>query len=78
MDPTKLSIQYGWLVYETGEHTCAGGTPESNGAHESSCGYEPLIRVAEMYEVLTEHFAQQAAERAVLADEMPADDEVPW
>ena len=43
MSKGDLSIQYGWLVYEAGEHTCAGGTPESGGAHEPGCGFLPEL-----------------------------------
>ena len=43
-----LSIQYGWLVYEAGEHTCAGGTPESGGAHEPGCGFLPELDLTKL------------------------------
>ena len=43
MSKGDLSIQYGWLVSEAGEHTCAGGTPESGGAHEPGCGLVPEL-----------------------------------
>ena len=47
-DKSKLSIQYGWLVYDVGEHTCGGCGPESGYMHEPGCGYEPLLRLDEL------------------------------
>ena len=47
-DKSKLSIQYGWLVYDVGEHTCGGYGPESGYMHEPGCGYEPLFRLDEL------------------------------
>jgi hypothetical protein len=44
----RLRIDSGWLVEDVGEHTCAGGTPESGYAHEPSCGLEPLMRLDEL------------------------------
>ena len=40
MSAGDLSIQYGWLVSEAGEHTCA---IESSGAHEPGCGFVPEL-----------------------------------
>ena len=48
MSKGDLSIQYGWLVYEAGEHTCAGGTPESGGAHEPGCGFLPELDLTKL------------------------------
>ena len=48
MSKGDLSIQYGWLVYEAGEHTCAGGTPESGGAHETGCGFLPDLDLTKL------------------------------
>ena len=47
-DKSKLSIQYGWLTYEVGEHTCGGYGPESGYTHEPGCGYEPLLRLDDL------------------------------
>ena len=47
-DKSKLSIQYGWLTYEVGEHTCGGYGPESGYMHEPGCGYEPLLRLDDL------------------------------
>ena len=48
MSKGDLSIQYGWLVCEAGEHTCAGGTPESGGAHEPGCGFLPELDLTKL------------------------------
>jgi hypothetical protein len=40
-----LTVMYDWLVEYTDEHTCVGGTPEANGAHEPQCGFEPLANL---------------------------------
>lgn len=45
----KLTIESGWLVEVHDEHTCAGGTPESNGMHEPGCGLVPLINLAALF-----------------------------
>lgn len=37
-----LDIVNGYLVVNVGVHTCAGGTVESNYAHEPECGFQPL------------------------------------
>ena len=44
-DDDKLSIMFGWLVYDVGEHTCGGYGPESGYAHEPGCGFEPVLRL---------------------------------
>ena len=44
-DGDKLSIMFGWLVYDVGEHTCGGYGPESGYAHEPGCGFEPVLRL---------------------------------
>jgi hypothetical protein len=44
-DWDKVTVMNGWLVYNTGEHNCVGGTIESSGMHEMHCGYEPLIQM---------------------------------
>lgn len=33
----------GWLVEDTGEHTCNGGTMDVGYAHEHHCGLLPLF-----------------------------------
>lgn len=48
IDSSKLSIMYGWLVYDVGEHTCGGYGPESNYAHEPGCGFEPMVHLEEL------------------------------
>jgi hypothetical protein len=73
IDATKLRIQGNWLVYDVGQHTCGGYGPESGYAHEPGCGYEPVILLAELGELLTKHFAQQMAEYLSRTT-----DEVPW
>lgn len=45
LDAEKLSIRWGWLVYEVGEHTCGGYGPESGWVHEPGCGYEGIVRL---------------------------------
>ena len=45
----KLSIMFGWLVYEVGEHTCCGYGPESGYLHEPGCGYEPVLKLSELH-----------------------------
>lgn len=46
--PTSMSIGAdGWLVEESTGCTCAGGTIDSNYAHEPSCGYSPIIDLTE-------------------------------
>jgi hypothetical protein len=45
LQPGDRTVVGTWLVEYVGEHTCAGGTVESNGAHEPGCGYEPLINL---------------------------------
>ena len=44
-DGDKLSIMFGWLVYDVGEHTCGGYGPESGYVHEPGCGFEPVLRL---------------------------------
>ena len=44
-DDDKLSIMFGWLVYDVGEHTCGGYGPESGYAHEPGCGFDPVLRL---------------------------------
>ena len=44
-DDNKLSIMFGWLVYDVGAHTCGGYGPESGYAHEPGCGLEPVLRL---------------------------------
>ena len=44
-DGDKLSIMFGWLVHDVGEHTCGGYGPESGYAHEPGCGFEPVLRL---------------------------------
>ena len=44
-DDDKLSIMFGWLVYDVGEHTCGGYGPESGYVHEPGCGFEPVLRL---------------------------------
>ena len=46
-DDDKLSIMFGWLVYDVGECTCGGYGPESGYAHEPGCGFEPVLRLDE-------------------------------
>lgn len=43
-----LRIVNGWLVEETGEHTCGGGGPEASGIHEPGCGLEPLVKLTDL------------------------------
>lgn len=43
-----LSIMFGMLVHEVGEHTCGGYGPESNYIHEPGCGFEPILDLSKM------------------------------
>ena len=61
VDPSKLRILSGWLVYDLETHNCAGGTPESSYAHEPGCGYEGIVTVEELSKILEVHFAEQLA-----------------
>lgn len=47
-DPDRLSIMDDWLVWDAGEHTCGGYSPESGYAHEPGCGYEPILDLSRM------------------------------
>lgn len=40
-----LTIMFDWIVEFVDEHTCAGGTPESSGIHEQTCGFIPIQQV---------------------------------
>lgn len=44
-EQTKYAVMFGWLVLETGKHTCDFG---DYGVHESHCGYEPLVKISEI------------------------------
>ncbi len=76
IDVSKLSIMNGWLVYETGIHSCAGDTAESGYAHERGCGYEPVIRLEDLGRVLASHFASRGLPPVPPPDEPPPLD--PW
>lgn len=56
----ELHIINGWLVQDTGEHTCAGGGPEAGGAHERGCGLEPLATVEDVLAALAARTPQPA------------------
>jgi len=64
---TEYRVVNGYLVEATGEHNCAGGTPEAGYAHEQWCGYEPLGTVEDLLKdvaevvSLRERNTQQAA-----------------
>jgi len=46
----KYEIMFGWVVVPVGGHTCGmGGYGEP---HEPGCGYEPVIRVERLHELL--------------------------
>lgn len=57
-DPQRLSIDRGWLVYDTGHHTCGTGPDGHYGAHEPGCGLEPLMTVEELSTILDTLAAQ--------------------
>lgn len=50
----QLHVDGAWLVLETGRHTCGAGHWDSPfpGAHEPSCGVEPVISVEELWALL--------------------------
>ena len=52
LDPGRISIMSGWLVYDVGYHTCGGYGPESGYAHEPGCGAEPICEVADIPDLL--------------------------
>ena len=74
-NPASLSIETdGWLVEESGGCTCAGGTIDSNYAHEQHCGTNPIINLTQALKVsgftpvvLSEPAAIKAAATAFLA-----------
>ena len=51
-DWDKVTVVNGWLVVDTGEHTCAGGTPEASYMHEASCGWEPIATMDAVWAAL--------------------------
>jgi hypothetical protein len=54
-----------WLAVEVGVHTCAGGTAESNGMHEPSCGYEPVAYIPDVLRDVRANTLAEAANRLV-------------
>ena len=46
----RMSIENGWLVYDVGHHTCAGGDEAASYHHEPTCGLEPLDDLTEVLE----------------------------
>ena len=62
VDPGRVAIASGWLIYDVGYHTCGGYGPESGYAHEPGCGAEPICKVADIPDLLA-----AAAERDALA-----------
>jgi len=48
----KVSVFNDWLVYDTGEHNCVGGTIEASGMHEPQCGLEPIAKMDEVWDAL--------------------------
>lgn len=48
-DVDKYEIDSGWLVYNVGHHTCAGGGPEANGIHEPGCGYDGVLSLDQIH-----------------------------
>lgn len=52
-DPTRLFIEGTYLLEDTGRHDCAGGTPESGGAHERYCGVAPVMTVEQLDRLIT-------------------------
>ena len=44
-DPSRHYIMDGWLVIDTGEHTCGTGPGGHYGAHEPGCGLEQALRL---------------------------------
>lgn len=77
MDPSKLRIDSGWLVYDVGQHTCGGYGAASGWAHEPGCGFEALVSVEELVRILDVHADAQLAERKAQAAADP-DCEVTW
>ena len=67
LDPGRVAIASGWLVYDVGYHTCGGYGPESGYAHEPGCGAEPMCEVADIPNLLA-----AAAERDALAESVRA------
>jgi hypothetical protein len=53
-DWDRVKIINGWLAYDTQEHNCAGGTPESSYMHEAHCGYEPIMKMDDIWAALVE------------------------
>jgi hypothetical protein len=53
-DWDRLKIINGWLAYDTQEHNCAGGTPESSYMHEAHCGYELVMGMNDVWAALVE------------------------
>lgn len=47
-NPDGLRISGTWIVREVDYCNCAGGTPESNGAHEPYCGQEPELDLTKL------------------------------
>mgnify|MGYP001161892120 CR=1 FL=1 len=44
-DPSRHYIMDGWLVIDTGKHTCGTGPGGHYGAHEPGCGLEQALRL---------------------------------
>lgn len=44
-DPSRHYIMDGWLVIDTGRHTCGTGPGGHYGAHEPGCGLEQALRL---------------------------------
>jgi hypothetical protein len=61
-DLTRMTIRNGWIVCDTGEHNCAGGTVEASGIHEPACGLEPVAPLEEALRALDD-VARLTAER---------------
>ena len=46
------TLKNGWICESVEDCTCAGGTPEANGQHESHCGYVPIIAIEELVKMI--------------------------
>lgn len=61
---SRLRIDAGWLVAETGTHTCGTATSGYYGQHEPGCGLEALMPLTELERIL---------DREGAASELPAE-----
>lgn len=46
--PRELVVSGQFICEVTDQHNCAGGGPEVGGAHESWCGLEPIVPLAQL------------------------------